>query len=36
MFLIAAEETYLDGQVIYEEGSAGDWIYIVESGAVEI
>jgi len=36
MFQISAEETYEDGQVIFKEGASGDWIYVVESGAVEI
>ncbi|MBU2497983.1 MAG: TIGR02266 family protein [Proteobacteria bacterium] len=36
MFTLASEETYEDGQVIIKEGSAGDWIYVVLSGSVEI
>ena len=36
MFHIASEETYQDGQVIIQEGSSGDWIYVVVSGRVEI
>ena len=36
MFQISADETFEDGQVIFEEGSSGDWIYLVESGAVEL
>jgi uncharacterized protein (TIGR02266 family) len=35
-FNIALEETYRDGQIIFEEGNSGDWIYVVLSGAVEI
>jgi len=30
------EETYQDRQIIFEEGSHGDWIYVIESGSVEI
>jgi CRP/FNR family transcriptional regulator, cyclic AMP receptor protein len=36
MFPIASYETYQDGQVIFREHSHGDWIYVVEEGAVEI
>jgi CRP-like cAMP-binding protein len=36
MLPIATYETYQDGQVIFEEGSHGDWIYAIESGAVEL
>ena len=36
MFKIASYETYQDGQVIFKEGSNGDWIYVVEEGEVEI
>ena len=36
MLPIATYETYQDGQIIFEEGSHGDWIYAIESGAVEI
>jgi CRP/FNR family cyclic AMP-dependent transcriptional regulator len=36
MFKIASYETFQDGQVIFEEGSNGDWIYVVEEGEVEI
>lgn len=36
MFQISTDETFEDGQVIFEEGSSGDWIYIVDSGAVEL
>ena len=36
MFHIASEETYQDGQIIFEQGSSGDWIYTIEGGAVEL
>lgn len=36
MFQIASYETFRDGQVIFEEGSHGDWIYVVDEGEVEI
>lgn len=36
MFQIAAYEKYKDGQVIFKEGTHGDWLYMVEEGAVEI
>jgi CRP/FNR family transcriptional regulator, cyclic AMP receptor protein len=36
MFQVAAYENYPDGAFIFEDGSHGDWIYVVEEGAVEI
>lgn len=33
---IASEETYHDGEVVYKEGSSGDWVYVVQSGSVEV
>ncbi|MBW1897255.1 MAG: TIGR02266 family protein [Deltaproteobacteria bacterium] len=36
MFHVASEESYEDGQLIIEEGGAGDWIYVVLSGRVEL
>jgi CRP/FNR family transcriptional regulator, cyclic AMP receptor protein len=36
MFKIASYETFKDGQIIFKEGSNGDWIYVVEEGKVEI
>ena len=36
MHQISAEERYRDGETIFDEGSHGDWVYIVNSGAVEL
>jgi uncharacterized protein (TIGR02266 family) len=36
MFKTASEEDYREGDVIIQEGSSGDWIYVVLSGTVEI
>ena len=36
MFNLVSEETYEDGKIIIEEGSSGDWVYLVLSGSVEI
>lgn len=36
MFQLAHDERYKDGEIIFKEGNAGDWIYIVLSGSVAI
>ncbi len=36
MFPTAANEIYEDGDIIFSEGNHGDWIYVIESGAVEL
>jgi CRP-like cAMP-binding protein len=33
---VVAEETYQDGQIIFEEGNSGDWMYVILSGNVKI
>lgn len=36
VYIVSAEETYHYGQVIYEEGSSGDWVYVILSGLLEV
>ncbi|MEW6670358.1 MAG: TIGR02266 family protein [Thermodesulfobacteriota bacterium] len=36
MFQVADEHTFEDGEIIWEEGSFGDWIYLIQSGKVEL
>jgi uncharacterized protein (TIGR02266 family) len=36
MFTFASEETYNHGEIIIKEGTQGNWIYYIISGAVEI
>jgi uncharacterized protein (TIGR02266 family) len=36
MFTFASEETYNDREIIIKEGTPGNWIYYIISGAVEI
>ena len=36
VYIVSAEETYHYGQVIYEEGNSGDWVYVILSGFVEV
>ncbi len=36
MFRISTKENFEDGQVIFEEGSYGDQVYVIQSGGVEI
>jgi uncharacterized protein (TIGR02266 family) len=36
MYHIASEETYQHGEIVFKEGSSGDWVYVVRSGKVEI
>ena len=35
-FHIIEQETFSDGDIIFEEGASGDWIYVVMHGEVEI
>ena len=36
MLHIASYETYQEGEIIFNEGDSGDWIYGIESGSVEL
>jgi uncharacterized protein (TIGR02266 family) len=36
MLITASEEIYQDGDIIIEEGTSGDWVYVIHSGTVEI
>jgi uncharacterized protein (TIGR02266 family) len=36
VYNIALEEYYRDGEIIFEEGNSGDWVYVVLSGEVEV
>jgi hypothetical protein len=36
MYPVASEEQYADGQIIFREGSWGDWVYVIKHGSVEI
>jgi uncharacterized protein (TIGR02266 family) len=36
MLITASEEVYQDGDIIIEEGTSGDWVYVIHSGNVEI
>jgi CRP-like cAMP-binding protein len=33
---VASEQKYDDGEIIFEEGKAGDWVCIVLEGSVEV
>ena len=35
-FHLIEQEKYQDGDIIFEEGSSGDWIYVILQGEVEI
>jgi uncharacterized protein (TIGR02266 family) len=36
MFSLASEEKHQDGKAIFQEGSPGDWVYVILSGSVKI
>jgi uncharacterized protein (TIGR02266 family) len=36
VYNIALEEQYRHGEIIFEEGNSGDWVYVVLSGEVEV
>ena len=35
-YITTSEQTFHDGQKIIEEGTSGDWVYVVISGSVEV
>ncbi|MBW1999897.1 MAG: TIGR02266 family protein [Deltaproteobacteria bacterium] len=35
-FNIVREETYQDGQIIFEQGTSGTWVYVILSGSIEV
>jgi len=35
-YQVVTEESYGNGEIILEEGRRGNWVYVVESGAVEL
>lgn len=36
MFQIVKYQTFNDQQIIFNEGTFGDWMYVIEEGSVEI
>jgi len=36
MIQVIDEQSYGDGEIIWEEGSFGDWFYMIEAGTVEL
>jgi CRP-like cAMP-binding protein len=35
-FHVVERESYKDGEIIFEDGTSGDWIYVILRGEVEI
>ena len=36
MFTFASEETYGADQIIFNEGSTGNWVYVILAGSVQL